>query len=106
MNKPTPISDAVFSMQNGYEMVPYHVAQDLERRCAYLEAKLDDKHLLRAYALGQELSVICRELQGRLPEQFTDAIDQNINSLHDILNNFAGIRIHVFMEGKKCATDI
>lgn len=142
MNKPTPISDAAFSMQNGYEMVPYHVAQELERRCAYLEPHpstnwesisqgfstlisvrdkriqeleehlglihetpiTDETRLMRAYKLGQELSAICRELKGSLPEQFEEAIDHNIDSLHDILNNFARVRIHLFMEGRKCET--
>lgn len=127
MNKPTPISDAAMfhSEPHGYEVVPFDVAQELERKCIEPTGtnivgtlsptiseviisksfNTNEQRLLRAYKLGQELSAICREIKGSLPEQFEDAIDQNIDSLHDILNNFAGIRIHVFMEGRKCETN-
>jgi len=57
----------------------------------------DIDKLDKAIALSGELQRLSSELKHTLPGTFDATIEQNIDFLHDIVNNFGAIRMHYYI---------
>ena len=56
----------------------------------------DEELIDEAAAACQRVSAICREMKQKFPVKFDAEIAQNIELLHDVLNNFAGMRMSYY----------
>ena len=56
----------------------------------------DEELIDEAAAACQRVSAICREMKQTFPVKFDAEIAQNIELLHDVLNNFAGMRMSYY----------